>query len=53
MGSNMFTESDYYELIRLMQRTGLHFAELVTHRLPVVRGAARRSTCLPPVAPAR
>ena len=35
MGSNMFTESDYYELIRLMQRTGLRFAELVTHRFPL------------------
>ena len=53
MGSNMFTESDYYELIRLLQRTGLRFSELVTHRFPLIRGAGVRSTCLPPVARAR
>ena len=35
MGSNMFTETDYYELIRLMHRTGLRFADLVTHRFPL------------------
>ncbi|MDE0229082.1 MAG: hypothetical protein OXJ62_09550 [Spirochaetaceae bacterium] len=35
MGSNMFTETDYYELVRLMHRTGLRFADLVTHRFPL------------------
>jgi threonine dehydrogenase-like Zn-dependent dehydrogenase len=34
-GSNMFTASDYNELVRLMLRTGLHFADLVTHRFPL------------------
>ncbi|MDE0026236.1 MAG: hypothetical protein OXP69_17655 [Spirochaetaceae bacterium] len=35
MGSNIFTGTDYYELTRLMHRTGLRFADLVTHRFPL------------------
>ena len=31
-GSSMFTSVDYYELTRLMIRTGIHFSDLVTHR---------------------
>ena len=31
-GSNMFTGSDYYELVRFMLRNELHFSDLVTHR---------------------
>jgi threonine dehydrogenase-like Zn-dependent dehydrogenase len=31
-GSNMFTEVDYYELVRLMLRRGMHLSDLVTHR---------------------
>jgi propanol-preferring alcohol dehydrogenase len=34
-GSNMFTSTDYYELVRLLQRSGLHFSGLVTHRFPL------------------
>jgi threonine dehydrogenase-like Zn-dependent dehydrogenase len=34
-GSNMFTHADYYALVRLMLRHGLHFSDLVTHRFPI------------------
>ncbi len=36
-GSNMFTHADYFELVRLMLRRGLHFSDLVTHRFPLER----------------
>ena len=31
----MFTESDHYELVRLMHRTGLRFADLIIRRFPL------------------
>ena len=31
----MFTAADYYELVRLLQRRGMHFSDLVTHRFPL------------------
>jgi threonine dehydrogenase-like Zn-dependent dehydrogenase len=34
-GSNMFTSVDYYELVRLLLRQGLHLSDLVTHRFPL------------------
>lgn len=34
-GSNMFTSSDYYELVRMMLRQNLHLSDLVTHRFPL------------------
>jgi threonine dehydrogenase-like Zn-dependent dehydrogenase len=37
-GSNIFTGADYYRLIRLMRRSGLRFADLVTHRFPLEKG---------------
>ena len=40
----MFAErclmSDYNELIRLMHRTGLRFADPVTHRFPLAKAQA-------------
>jgi propanol-preferring alcohol dehydrogenase len=36
-GSNMFTGADYYALVRLMQRAGFSFSDLVTHRFPLER----------------
>ena len=36
-GSSMFTSSDYYELTRLMVRTGIHLSDLVTHRFPLAQ----------------
>ena len=37
VGSNMFTEPQYYELVRFMARRKLHFSDLVTHRFPLER----------------
>jgi propanol-preferring alcohol dehydrogenase len=39
-GSNMFTDVDYYELVRLMLRRGLRFSDLVTHRFPLEEAQA-------------
>jgi threonine dehydrogenase-like Zn-dependent dehydrogenase len=36
-GSNMFTHHDYFALVELMQRRGLHFSDIVTHRFPIER----------------
>ncbi|MBM3187614.1 MAG: zinc-binding dehydrogenase [Chloroflexi bacterium] len=35
VGSNMFTEPQYHELVRFMVRQGVRFSELVTHRFPL------------------
>jgi propanol-preferring alcohol dehydrogenase len=34
-GSNMFTRQDYFDLVRLMVRRGVHLSDLVTHRFPL------------------